>query len=313
MTRIGFIGLGLMGQPMARRLLACGYDLVVWNRTPAKAEPVIAAGARWADSPAAVARQVEVVILMVTDSAASEAVICGPEGVLQGARPGLVIIDMSSIAPADSRRLAARAREQGVAMLDAPVTGSVSAAAAGELGIMVGGPEEVFAACRPILAALGTKIVYAGPNGAGCTLKLLNNLILGIAVAAVGEAFVLATRLGIDPRLLQEITSVGGARTGAMESRGPRMLARDFAPRFSIDNQYKDLANVLALAAQAQVPLPVTTLVQTLYQAARAQGKGGWDSAAVVTVLESLAGVTVGAPTDRPAGESDAPPGPDRR
>ncbi|OGB94129.1 MAG: hypothetical protein A3H39_14925, partial [candidate division NC10 bacterium RIFCSPLOWO2_02_FULL_66_22] len=230
MQRIGFIGLGLMGQPMSRRLLEAGHQLTVWNRTPEKAKALLAAGAAWRASPEAVAQASDVVITMVTDSAASEEVICGPGGVLEGTRPGLILIDMASIAPEMSRSIAARARAKEVAMLDAPVTGAPRLAADGTLGIMVGGPKETFEACMSIFEKMAVKIVYAGGNGMGTTLKLVNNLILGVAIEAAAEALVLATKAGLDPQSVIEITSVGGGRTGAMETRGPRMVRRDFTP-----------------------------------------------------------------------------------
>ena len=293
MEKIGFVGIGLMGNQMSRHLLDQGYPMVVWNRTAEKAASLLEAGAVWADSPREVAKSSDVVITMVTDSNASEAVALGPSGIVEGAHPGLVLMDMSSITPDTSRSIAERAQAAGIAMLDAPVTGSVAAAGNGSLGIMVGGQREVFERCLPVLQRLGTKIVYAGPNGAGCTLKLLNNLILGVAVEAVCEAMVLATKVGIDPALVMEITSVGGAQTAAMQSRGPRILTRDFAPRFTVNNQLKDLTGILELARQAQVPLPVGGAAREIYQSATANGKGGLDSAAVVTVLETLANVTV--------------------
>jgi len=294
MERIGFIGLGLMGSRMAQRLLDAGYQLTVWNRTPEKARALLAAGGHWADSPKDVAILSEVVITMVTDSHALEEVACGAAGILDGAHAGLVLIDMSSIDPETSRAIAKRAETVGVAMLDAPVTGSVGVAAEGKLGIMVGGSKDVFERCLPILQRLGTKIVHAGPNGAGCTLKIINNLVLNCAIEAACEALVLAQKLGIDPALVIDITSVGGAQTFAMQSRGPRILARDFTPRSSVNTQYKDLTNAIRLAEQAKVPLPVTTAVREVFQAARAKGLGDLDSAAVVTVLESLADVMVG-------------------
>ena len=214
MQRIGFIGLGLMGQPMSRRLLEAGYPLTVWNRTTEKAKVLLAAGAAWAPSPKAVAQASDVVITMVTDSAASEGVICGAGGILEGARSGLNLVDMSSIAPEMSRAIAGRAQARGVPMLDAPVTGAPKAAMEGKLGIMVGGSRETFEACRPVFEKLAAKIVYAGGTGMGTTLKLVNNLILGVAIHAAAEALVLATKAGLDPRSVIEITSVGGARTG---------------------------------------------------------------------------------------------------
>ncbi|MBI2940494.1 MAG: NAD(P)-dependent oxidoreductase [Chloroflexi bacterium] len=293
MQRIGFVGLGLMGRPMALRLIGGGYSLTVWNRTREKATPVLDAGAAWADSPAAVALASDVVFTMVTDSAASVAVATGPDGIIAGAHPGLIHVDSSSIEPHVSRAIAEREAGIGIRMLDAPVTGSTRHAAEGQLGIMVGGPAEAFEECRPIFERLAAKIVYGGASGSGTTLKLISNVILGIATAAVGEALVFATRVGIDPRLLYEITSVGGSRTAAMESRGPRMLRREFAPHFTIANQHKDLTNALAVAQEAGVPLPLGSLARELFRAARAQGKGELDSSAVVTVFEGLADTTV--------------------
>jgi len=293
MQRIGFIGLGLMGQHMARRLLEAGRPLTVWNRSADKAKGLRAAGAAWAESPKALAQVSDVVITMVTDSAASEQVSCGPDGVLAGVHPGLTLIDMSSITPEMSRSIAERARAQGVAMLDAPVTGAPRVASEGKLGIMVGGPRDTFDACLPIFQVLGVKIVYAGPNGMGSTLKLVNNLILGVAIHAAGEALVLAAKAGLDPQAVIEITSVGGARTGAMETRGPRMVQRDFSPHFSVNNMYKDLSNVLKLAEECGVSLPVAGAAREILRAAKSQGKGDLDSCAVMTVLEAMANTIV--------------------
>jgi 3-hydroxyisobutyrate dehydrogenase-like beta-hydroxyacid dehydrogenase len=293
MDTIGFIGLGLMGSPMSRRLQSGGFPMVVWNRTREKAEPLLGAGARWAGSPREVAAQSDIVITMVTDSAASEAVAFGPSGILEGAHPGLVLMDMSSITPDSSRTIAERAAAVGVAMMDAPVTGSVAAAGEGKLGIMAGGSKELFERCMPVLQRLGTKIVHAGKNGDGCAVKLLTNLILGVALEAVCESMVLATKLGIDPAIVMEITTVGGAQTGAMTTRGPRILARDFTPRFTINNQHKDLVAALAMARQSQTPVPIASAAKEMYEAARAQGNGELDSSALITVLEQLANVKV--------------------
>jgi 3-hydroxyisobutyrate dehydrogenase-like beta-hydroxyacid dehydrogenase len=282
-----------MGQHMARRLLEAGHPLTVWNRTADKANSLRTAGAAWADSPKALAQVSDVVITMVTDSAASEQVSCGPGGVQDAARPGLVLIDMSSITPEMSRSLAARAYAKGVAMLDAPVTGAPKVASEGKLGIMVGGARDTFDACLPIFQVLGIKIVYAGGNGMGSTLKLVNNLILGVAIHASAEALVLATKAGLDPQTVIDITSVGGARTGAMETRGPRMVDRDFRPHFSVNNMYKDLSNVVKLADECGVSLPVAGAAREILRAAKSQGKGGLDSCAVMTVLEALANTIV--------------------
>jgi 3-hydroxyisobutyrate dehydrogenase-like beta-hydroxyacid dehydrogenase len=293
MQRIGFIGLGLMGQHMARRLLDAGRPLMVWNRTTDKAKSLRAAGAAWADSPRALAQASDVVITMVTDSVASERVSCGPDGVVEGAHAGLILIDMSSITPEMSRSIADRARAKGIAMLDAPVTGAPKVASEGKLGIMVGGPKDTFDACLPIFQVLGVKIVYAGAHGMGSTLKLVNNLILGVAIHAAAEALVLAVKAGLDPQAVIEITSVGGARTGAMETRGPRMVQRDFGPHFSVNNMYKDLSNVVKLADECGVSLPVAGAAREILRAAKSQGKGDLDSCAVMTVLEAMANTIV--------------------
>jgi len=289
MQRIGFIGIGLMGQHMARHLLGAGHPLTVWNRTKEKAQGLLSTGAGWAESPKAVAQKSDIVITMVTDSAASEAVSCGPAGILEGAHAGLILIDMGSIAPEMSRLIAQRASAKGVPMLDAPVTGNPRVAAAGKLGIMVGGPAETFKTCLPIFEKMAVKIVYAGENGMGTTLKLINNLILGVAIEAVSEALVLAVKAGIDPRKVIDITSVGGARTAAMETRGPRMVRRDFAAGFSINNMYKDLSSVMKLADECGVSLPATAITWDILRAAKTQGKGALDSCCVMTVLEALA------------------------
>lgn len=292
MQRIGFIGIGLMGKEVSRRLREAGYPLTIWNRTKEKAGSLLAEGAKWADSPEAVARNSDVVITMVTDSAASEEVICGKKGVLEGAHPGLVLIDMGSIAPETSRSIAQRAREEGMPMLDAPVTGNPRVASEGKLGIMVGGPKEAFEACLPIFEKMGVKIIHVGEeNGKGTTLKLINNLIMGVAIEAVAEALVLAAKADIDPQKVIGITSVGGARTGAMETRGARMIKHEFSPHFSTNNMYKDLSSALKLAEEVGASLPATSIAREMLRAAKSQGKGDLDSCVVVTILEAMASI----------------------
>jgi 3-hydroxyisobutyrate dehydrogenase-like beta-hydroxyacid dehydrogenase len=289
--RIGFIGLGLMGTPIVLNLLKAGFAVSVWNRTQPKAAPALEAGAGWAETIPALVRRSDIVMMMVTDAAASEAVICGPDGVLDHAEPGLTLIDMGSIAPEMSRSIAERAASRGVAMLDAPVTGNPNVARAGKLGIMVGGEAAVLDRVRPVLEALSAVIVHAGPSGAGSTLKLVNNLILGVAIEAVAEALVLARKAGIDPDCVRQITSVGGARTGAMETRGARMIAGDFSPHFSADNMHKDLSTALRLADSLGAAAPVGAAALEMLRAARAQGKGAMDSAVVYQVLAQLSGL----------------------
>jgi 2-hydroxy-3-oxopropionate reductase len=293
MEKIGFIGIGLMGRHMSRHLLKAGYPLTVWNRTSDKAKELIDAGATWVDSPQAVAIESEVVVTMVTDSAASETVFCGKNGVLEGAHENLTVIDMGSIAPEMSRFIAERAKAKGVPMLDAPVTGNPKVAEAGKLGIMVGGPKETFETCRPIFEKMGIVIVYAGENGMGTTLKLINNLILGVAVEAVSEALVLAMKAGIDPQKVIEITSVGGARTAAMETRGPKMIRRNFSAGFSVNNMYKDLSSAMKLADECGVSIPAASVSLEILRSAKTHGKGNLDSCSVLTVLEQLANTEV--------------------
>ena len=294
MQRIGFIGIGLMGSHMARHLLEAGHPMTVWNRTEEKARELIASGANWAESPKMVGHSSDIIITMVTDSNASEQVACGPDGILEGAREGSILIDMGSIAPEMSRSIAARAREKGVWMLDAPVTGAPKVAKAGKLGIMVGGPREIFDKCLPIFEVMAAKIVYVGDqNGMGTTLKLINNLILGVAIEAVSEALVLSAKAGIDPQNVIDITSVGGARTGAMETRGPRMVRRDFEPGFSTDNMYKDLSSAIKLADECGVSLPATSASWDILRAAKSRGYGDMDSCCVMTVLEYLAQIEI--------------------
>jgi 3-hydroxyisobutyrate dehydrogenase-like beta-hydroxyacid dehydrogenase len=228
---------------------------------------------------------------MVTDSRASEEVCCGANGVLEGGHPGLTLIDMSSIAPEMSRSVAERARARGIPMLDAPVTGNPKVASEGKLGIMVGGPKETFEACLPIFQKMGAKIIHVGGSGMGTTLKLVNNLVMGVAIEAAAEALVLAVKAGIDPQKVIEITSVGGARTGAMEVRGPWMVQHDFSPHFSVNNMYKDLSSAMKLAEEAGVSLPATSVSREILRAAKSQGKGDLDSAVVITVLEAMANI----------------------
>jgi 3-hydroxyisobutyrate dehydrogenase-like beta-hydroxyacid dehydrogenase len=294
MRRVGFIGMGLMGRQITRRLMMAGFPLQVWNRTREKAREILEAGAVWSQTPAACARTADVVITMVTDSAASEEVICGQGGILEGAHPGMILIDMGSIAPSMSRGIAARAKAAGVPMLDAPVTGNPKVASEGKLGIMVGGPRETYDACLPLFEAMGVKIIHVGEeNGKGTTLKLINNLVMGVAIEAIAEALVLADKAGIDPVKVIEITSVGGARTGAMETRGMRMIKHDFSPHFSADNMYKDLTSALSLAGEVGACLPAASISREMLRAVRIQGDGAKDSASVITVIERLANTVV--------------------
>jgi len=295
--KIGFIGLGTMGMVMSRRLMAAGYPLTVWNRTEATAEPLLKEGATWAGSPAKVAAVSDIVFTMVSDSAASEAVICGPDGILDGAKPGLIVIDSASIAPEASQAHAERAQAKDVIVMDAPVSGGPKVAEKGGLGIMVGGPEEAFKICEPILSELGKMVLYTGGSGNGTTLKLIANLVMGVAIQASAEALVLAAKVGIPPQVVIDITSLPGTgpQTGAMATRGPRMIKRNFfPPHFSANNMDKDLTGAMRLAEKYGVSLPTVSAAREVLRAVKSQGNGHIDSSSVVTILEAMANTKVG-------------------
>lgn len=285
MRSLGFIGLGRMGTPMARRLLQAGHRLTVHNRTRSKAEALVAEGAQWADSPRAVAQAGEVVFMMLADSQASEAVLTGPEGVLAGAREGLIVVDMSTIAPAVSRRLAEQAARQGVTMLDAPVSGSVGPATEGTLTIFVGGPREAFEAVRDLLGILGRDIHYVGENGMGCAVKLAVNLILGVSIQALGEAFALGARAGIPPARLWEILSDLAVISPSLRNKGGKIVQGDFAPSFALRLMEKDLGLIVEFGRQVGASTPLAAVAQQTFLAAREHGWAEADYSAIAAWL----------------------------
>ncbi|MCX7691222.1 NAD(P)-dependent oxidoreductase [Thermoflexus sp.] len=288
MRALGFIGLGRMGTPMARRLLRAGHRLTVYNRTRAKAEPLIAEGAAWADSPRAVAQASEVVFLMLADSAASEAVIAGPDGVLESAHAGLIVVDMSTIAPAVSRRLAEQAAHRGARMLDAPVAGSVGPATEGTLTIFVGGPREAFEAVEDLLRILGRNIHYVGDNGMGCAVKLAVNLILGVAMQALGEAFALSARAGIPPQRLWEILQDLAVISPSLRNKGGKIAEGDFTPSFALRLMEKDLSLILEFGRQVGASTPLAAAAQQTFLAAREHGWAEADYSAIAGWLMDL-------------------------
>ena len=288
---VGFIGLGIMGQPMARNLLKAGFGLVVYTRTRRKADGLLAEGARWADSPAAVARQAPMVITMVPDSPDVEQVVLGPQGVIEGVRPGGVVIDMSTVSPRVERAIAKQLATRGVAYMDAPVSGGSWGAIQGTLAIMVGGEEDAFRRVLPIFEAMGKSITYMGPSGAGQVTKLVNQVLVAVTLSGVAEALVFGAKAGAD--LLKTIEAVKGGAAGSWQlaNLGPRIVKGDFAPGFMITLQLKDLRLILEMAQELALPLPLTALVAQIYRAAAVDGKGECGTQAVVTVLERLAGV----------------------
>jgi 2-hydroxy-3-oxopropionate reductase len=288
--RVGVIGLGIMGAPMARNLLRAGHAVTVHSRTPARVEALVAAGAVAGGSAAGVARAVEAVVTMLPDTPDVEAVVVGPEGVLAGASPGLLAIDMSTIAPAATRALAARAAAAGVAFLDAPVSGGEQGAIAGTLSIMVGGERAAFERAAPVFAALGRQVTYMGGSGQGQMTKLVNQVVGAATLAAVAEGMVLAARAGLDPADVVRAVGSGAAASWMLTEQAPRMQRRDFAPGFMVRLQQKDLRLALAAAADLGVSLPTTALVHQLFAAVEAQAGGELGTQALVLALEALAG-----------------------
>ena len=290
---LGFIGLGIMGKPMATNLLRVGYPLTVHNRSTGAVDELVADGASWAASGKDVAQKSEIVITMLFDSADSERVILGENGVLEGARNGSVIIDMASIAPEVSQSIAAEAAGKGVDLLDAPVSGGEPGAIAGTLAIMVGGKQEVFDRCLPVLNVLGRSVVRVGEVGAGNVVKLANQIIVAANIEAIGEAFVLAQKAGIDPELVFQAIRAGLAGSNALEAKAPMIMERNFNPGARIRLHQKDLHNALLTGKELGVPLPVTSLIQQMLGALINQGKGDLDHSAIVNFIEDMAGTQV--------------------
>ena len=296
--QIGFIGIGVMGRPMTLNLLKAGHEVTVYARHPDKApvQEVLHAGVRLAPSARAVAMASEIVITMVPNSAQVEEVVAGPQGILEGARKGLIIIDMSTIAPATTRKLAEIATSKGVHFLDAPISGGSQGAEKGTLTIMVGGEQSVFERARPVLEAMGKKesIIYAGPSGAGEIIKIINNMLVGTIAAATAEALVLGVKAGAD---LETMTKIIGISTGAswqLSNAFPlRAFDGSFQSGFMTDLLHKDLGLALDLAAENRTPIAMTAQARQLYEMTRASGHGRDDYTSVMSILEEMAGLEV--------------------
>ncbi len=291
--QVGFIGLGIMGKPMAKNLLKAGYALTVHNRSSEPAEELAAEGATIAGSAKEVAQSTEVIITMLPDSPDSELVALGENGILAGAREGSVIIDMSSISPLVSQKIASEASRKNIDMLDAPVSGGEPGAIAGTLAIMVGGKESVFEEYRPILEVMGRSVVRVGDVGAGNFVKLANQIIVAANIEAIGEAFTLSQKAGIDPELVFNAIRAGLAGSNALEAKAPMIMDRNFNPGFRIRLHQKDLQNALLTGKELGVPLPVTGLVQQMLGALIVKGKGDNDHSAIVNFIEDMASVEI--------------------
>ena len=291
--RIGFIGLGIMGRRMARNLMKAGFTLTVWNRSQPGIDELVKEGAAKGSGPDDVARRSDVVITIVGDSPDVEEVALGPEGITEGAHPGLVHVDMTTMSPAVTRRIAGRLGEAGIEMLDAPVSGGQQGATDGTLSIMVGGPERTLERCRPVLETMGRKIVQCGPSGAGQTVKLCNQIAVALTNLGMCEALVFAARSGIDPRVMIEAVNAGAGTSWQMENLAPRIVERDFRPGFKVAHQGKDLRLALEAAENVASPLPGTELVQQMFAALETDGLGEEGTQALVKALERLAGLEV--------------------
>jgi 2-hydroxy-3-oxopropionate reductase len=289
--RIGFIGLGVMGKPMARNLIAAGYDVTAYSRTRASVEDVESAIP--ADGPREVAAQSDITITMLPDSPQVEEVVTE---VLEGVESGDLIVDMSTISPVVTRELAARAAERGAGYVDAPVSGGDVGAREASLSIMAGGSDEDFERAKPIFEALGKTITHVGPVGAGQVVKACNQVVVALTIEAVSEALVLGSKAGVDPATIIRVLSGGLAANRVMEMRGRNFLEHDFDPGFRIDLHHKDINIALSTAREYGVAVPATAAVGEMLQALRTRGQGDRDHSAILTLIEDLAQHTIGTP-----------------
>jgi len=291
MDKIGFIGLGAMGKPMARNLMKAGYTLVLLTRTRSKVQDLLAEGGVWADTPKQVATQSDVVITMLPDSPDVEQVVTGQDGVLEGARTGLLLVDMSTISPVVARKLASAAQAHGADMLDAPVSGGETGAINATLSIMVGGAESAFNRALPIFQAMGKTALRIGDSGAGQICKAANQIVTSITVAAVSEALVFAAKAGADPAKVRQALLGGSAYSRSLENHGQRMLDHNFKPGFRMALHRKDLDIIMAAAKEYGMPLSITAAVREMQTACLAAGRGDLDTSSLVMLVEELAKV----------------------
>jgi len=291
---VGFIGLGIMGKPMAKNLRKAGYPLVVHNRSQGAVQELAGLGAKRGASPREVAAQAKTIITMLPNSPDVELVALGPNGIIEGAQPGSLLVDMSTISPIVSQKVAAALKPKGMAMLDAPVSGGEKGAIEAALSIMVGGEKGDFDRAHPPFQAMGKTITHLGPIGSGGFLKLANQIIVAINLTAIAEALTLGTRAGIDLELMITALSGGLAGSRCLDQKKANYLSHTYNPGFKIDLHFKDLGLIMEAARALNVPLPTTAVVQELFNALRVKGRGGLDHSAIVTLLEDLANVKVG-------------------
>ena len=293
MAKIGFIGLGIMGKPMSKNLIKAGHQLVVYDVVPAVVQEVAAAGATAADSSKSVAAQCSLVIVMVPNSPHVKAAVLGPGGVIEGAKPGTLVVDMSSIDPIVSREVGAELAKKKIRFLDAPVSGGEPKAIDGTLSIMVGGAQPDFDEALPVLKSMGSSVVLCGDLGAGNVTKLANQIIVALNIAAMSEALVLATKAGVDPALVFEAIKGGLAGSTVLNAKAPMALERNIKPGFRINLHIKDLDNAMAAGHSVGVPLPLTAQALEILQALKVDGMGDADHSAIIRFYEKLAKVEV--------------------
>jgi 2-hydroxy-3-oxopropionate reductase len=289
---VGFIGLGIMGRPMAKNLIKAGYPLVVHNRSREPVDDLVKAGAKTAASPKDVASQCDVLITMLPNSPDVEQVALGKDGIIEGAKSGLIFIDMSTISPIVSQKVGNALAAKGVKMLDAPVSGGEKGAIDAALSIMVGGDKTTFDAVLPIFQALGRTITLLGPLGFGGFTKLANQIIVAVNLTALAEALTLGKKAGLDRELLLTALAGGLAGSKCLEQKKPNYVAGTYNPGFKIDLHFKDLGLIMESARSLGVPLPTTAVVQELFSAMRVKGRGGLDHSGIITLLEDLAGAS---------------------
>src|ERR671916_392299 len=291
---VGFIGLGIMGKPMAKNLIEAGHDLVVYNRTQEKAEELAGDGATVAGSPREVAEQSDVIITMLPDSPQVEEVLAGENGVLEGIKEGALVVDTSTISPVVTEELAAKVKEKGASMLDAPVSGGDVGAIEGTLSIMVGGSEEDFERARPLFEAMGKTVTHVGETGAGQVVKAANQIVVALTIEAVSEALVLGSKGGVAPEKILDVLGGGLAGNKVMEVKREKMLTHSFDPGFRIELHHKDLGIALAAGREYGVTLPVTAIVDQMLQDLRMRGRGDRDHSALLTLIEDSSGHEIG-------------------
>jgi 2-hydroxy-3-oxopropionate reductase len=289
---VGFVGLGIMGKPMAKNLIEAGYDLVVYNRTREKAEEL--EGARVAKNPKEVAEQSDIIITMLPDSPQVEEVLAGEDGVIEGLKEGALVVDMSTISPVVTEELARNVEEKGASMLDAPVSGGDVGAIDGTLSIMVGGGEEDFERALPLFEVMGKTVTHVGPVGTGQVVKAANQIVVALTIEAVSEALVLGSKGGVPPEKILDVLGGGLAGNKVMEVKREKMLEHSFAPGFRVELHHKDLGIALAAGREYGVTLPVTAVVDQMLETLKMTGKGDQDHSALLTLIEESSGHEIG-------------------